>query len=153
MFGAWRKFEMEKKKRHPIRILFIVLGVFAAVTAISVLITLNSGRYPAPSSSPTKSASEIPGASSKVDDLELLDWKWERGDYDIRYLVGRVKNNSSRDYSYVQISINLYDKGKALVGSTMTNVNDLGSGEIWKFKAMVSEDSAYTAKLKSLTGF
>jgi hypothetical protein len=144
---------MEKKKRHPIRTLFIVLGVFATITAISVVLTINSGGYATPLSSSPKPANEISGSASKVPDLELLDWGWERGEYDICYIAGRVKNNSARDYTYAQIQITLYDKENAVVGSAMSNINGLGSGEIWKFKVMVSEDSAYTGRLKSLTGF
>lgn len=43
-------------------------------------------------------------------------------------------------YSYVQVTINLYDKDGNLIGSTLANVNNLEPGKTWKFKAIVIED-------------
>jgi len=54
----------------------------------------------------------------------------------VYYLEGIVKNNTSYDYSYVQITFNLYDAQGNAIGSAMDNINGLKSGGTWKFKAI-----------------
>lgn len=82
--------------------------------------------------------------------LVLDSWEWSNSRTE---LVGYVNNTSSMTYKYAQIQFNLYDNEGALVGSTMTNVNNLEPGDRWKFKAMVIYRDATVAKFKSLTGF
>lgn len=71
----------------------------------------------------------------------------------VRYIVGTVKNNSKKTYSYVQIQFNLYDASGAQVGSTMANVNNLEPGGLWKFKALILEDATASYKLLDITGW
>ena len=52
------------------------------------------------------------------------------------YIEGTVTNNSGRDLEYMQILIPTYDSEGNKVGSALANVNNLGDGETWKFKAM-----------------
>ena len=54
------------------------------------------------------------------------------------HIGGTVRNNSSKTYRYVQVSINLYDPSGAQVGSTMANVNNLEPHNDWKFRALVT---------------
>ena len=84
--------------------------------------------------------------------LEVLEHSVKNDAY-TRYIVGTVKNNSSREYSYVQVEINLYDDEGNQVGSTMDNTNNLEPGGTWKFKAIVLEDSATEYKIKDVSGF
>lgn len=70
-----------------------------------------------------------------------------------RYVVGTVKNNSSRSYGYVQVEINLYDSGGNQVGSTLDNTNNLEAGGTWKFKALILDDRATSYKVIKVTGF
>ena len=67
--------------------------------------------------------------------------------------MGTVKNNTKKQYKYVQVEINLYDKDGNQVGSTMSNVNNLEPGATWKFKAPVFEEKAASFKIKEVTGF
>lgn len=85
-------------------------------------------------------------------DLELLEYSTESDEFS-RYVVGRVKNNSDKNYSYVQVEISLYDDQGNQIGSTMDNVNNLASGGTWKFKAMILEDEAKKFEIKDITGF
>lgn len=83
----------------------------------------------------------------------VVNWKWKTGEYGNRYIVGTVKNNTNKQYSYVQIEFNLYDKSGAQVGSTMDNINNLEPQGTWKFEAIVMEDKATQAKLKGVSGW
>lgn len=68
------------------------------------------------------------------------------------YITGTIKNNTNKEYSYVQVEINLYDDDGSLVNSTIDNINNLEANGTWKFKAMATSDFA-TYKIKEVTGF
>ena len=70
-----------------------------------------------------------------------------------RYVTGVVTNNTDHAYRYVQVEINEYDKSLAVVGSTFANVDNLEAGEKWKFKALISEESATNFDIKNVTGW
>ena len=57
-------------------------------------------------------------------DLEVLQAKSVSNGYS-KYIIGMVKNNTDKTYSYVQISFNLYDDSGAQVGSSIDNINNL----------------------------
>lgn len=86
--------------------------------------------------------------------LEKGSLKFQVNEYGTGHVTGTIKNTGSKQYGYVQVSINLYDKDGALVGSTMTNVNNLEAGGIWKFEAIaIDADKASKCKVKGITGF
>ena len=68
------------------------------------------------------------------------------------YVVGTVKNNTNKNYSYVQIEISLYDAEGNLIGSALDNINNFEPNGTWKFKAMATEDFS-TYKIKDVTGW
>ena len=85
--------------------------------------------------------------------LELLPgWKFVQGPYS-GYITGSIRNNSARQYKYVQISFKLYDGTGVQVGSTSTNLSDFEGHGVWKFKAVVFEREARTCRVKDLSGF
>ena len=103
-------------------------------------------------------ATKVPATSvprrvvaTKVPAFELLEYKWQY-DGGLRYIVGSVRNMSAKQYRYVQVQFTLYDKDGAQVGSALANVNNLEAHGLWKFKAIVLEDSAMKAKFAELTG-
>lgn len=100
---------------------------------------------PAPST-PTK-----PAEPAKPN-LELLNSTTQKDDYST-YIVGTIRNNSDKEYSYVGVEINLYDKDGAQVGSTLANTTNLEAGGKWKFKAVVLEDGVKSFKIKDISGF
>lgn len=102
---------------------------------------------------PTSNVGSNKVSSDKTADLELVSFDWGRTEYGSRVIEGTVKNNSSKELSYVQITFALLDSDDAQVGSALDNVNNLAAGTTWKFKASVLEDSATTARVASLTGF
>ena len=68
-------------------------------------------------------------------------------------IVGVVKNNTDKDYSYLQISFTLYDIDGNVVGSAFANVNNIKAGGTWRFEAMFFEDNAATWELDEITGW
>lgn len=87
----------------------------------------------------------------KKEDLEVLEHSVVQDGY-FSYVVGKIKNNTNKTYSYVQVSINLY-KGESQAGSTLANVNNLEPGGTWEFKAMVTNDDFTSYKIVDVTGF
>lgn len=85
--------------------------------------------------------------------LEILDWDWKKGEFGIRTIQGTIRNNTSKKYSYLQITINLYDSSDNQVGNTLANICDLEPHGTWQFEAIVLEDSAVSAKITDLSGF
>ncbi|HOO52312.1 MAG TPA: FxLYD domain-containing protein, partial [Alphaproteobacteria bacterium] len=67
--------------------------------------------------------------------------------------VGILKNTTDREYGYVQIQFNLYDKDGVQVGSTLANVNNLEPQSTWKFEAGIIEENVTMFKVKDITGF
>ena len=68
-------------------------------------------------------------------------------------IVGVVKNNTNKDYSYLQITFTLYDIDGNVVGSAFANVNNIKAGGTWRFEAMFFEDNAATWELDEITGW
>ena len=73
--------------------------------------------------------------------------------YGAKAICGTVKNNSSRNYGYVHVEINLYDKNGNLIDSTLDNVNNLEGNATWKFQAPIINDNVATYKIKNITGY
>lgn len=67
-------------------------------------------------------------------------------------LVATVKNTTAREYKFVEIDFNLYDKDGAQIGHTMTSILNLEPGGVWKIKIPVIYKNVATFKLKVLKG-
>lgn len=70
-------------------------------------------------------------------ELELVD-KTTKSENGITYIVGTVKNNTNKTYSYVSIKINLYDSSNNQVGNTLDSISNLEPNGTWKFKCSTS---------------
>lgn len=122
-----------------------IVYALVALGVIAVLGVLVSSRGPQRGATPTAGRGQ-PG-------LEVVDFDWGRGQYGNTVLIGTVRNNTKKTYSYVQVEFNLYDENDVQVGSTLANVNNLEPGGTWRFEAIVLEGSARKARLKGVTGF
>lgn len=70
------------------------------------------------------------------------------------YAVGKITNNTSRTMNYMQVEIGLYDADGNVVGSAFDNVNNIGPGETWSFKALIWDTSGVaTFRVNGVTGF
>ena len=52
------------------------------------------------------------------------------------YVEGTVKNNTNKDYSYLQIEFVCYDTEGNNLGTALDNTNNLLADQTWKYKAM-----------------
>ncbi len=68
-------------------------------------------------------------------------------------ITGVLKNNTDKDYDYLQISFTLYDADGNVVDTAFTNVNNIKPGQTWKFEAMYFEESAVRWELDEITGW
>lgn len=77
------------------------------------------------------------------------------GSYDgfAYYVNGTIKNNTDKQYSYVQVTFNLYDASGAQIGTAMSNINNLEGNGTWKFKAIGGTENAASYKLAEITGW
>ena len=77
--------------------------------------------------------------------------------YGMSYTIeGSIKNNTSKKYSYVQVTFNLYDSDGAQIGSALAIINNLEADGLWKFKAIGSlgnGKSVASYKLMEITGW
>jgi hypothetical protein len=118
-------------------IMLIVIGIISEPTTVSKSTVL-------PSTVP----------ATTVESLELLKgWKVETGEYGTTTITGKVKNNTSKQYSYVQIQFNVYDKSGSQLGSAMANINNLEPNGTWKFNAVCVEEGIATARFKDVSGW
>lgn len=140
----------EKKKRRWPKVLAWVFGLPAALIFLLaiVVVFVENGTV-----STTTQGGVAQQESARKPNLELLEDKVEIGEYGNRYIVGAVKNNRNRKYSYVQITFALYDESGAQVGTALDNISDLEAGGTWRFKAIILEDSARQYKLAELSGW
>lgn len=141
--------EVRKKKKKRGWIVIIIIIVIAAAVASSMQGSGNNS-----SSNSTEPVSETAGAEqtqAPVQDLEVIDYSATADNY-LRYATGHIRNNTNKTYSYVQVEINLYS-GETLVGSTLDNVTNLAPGDVWEFKALITEDSADSFKIIDVTGW
>ena len=90
---------------------------------------------------------------SNVNKLKLVESHKCISDFGTKAICGTVKNESNHLYTYAEISFNLYDTDGNLVGSTLTNINNIDAGTIWKFQAYVTEDNATSYKFTGIEGF
>ena len=103
------------------------------------------------SSETNVSETSIPETEAKKEDLEILSYE-NLNDGMLRYVTGQVKNNTDKNYSYVQIEIKMY-KDDTVLGSTLDNMNNLGPGETWQFKAIITDNECNKYTIVGVTGF
>lgn len=74
-----------------------------------------------------------------------------RSQYGVRYVVGRIKNDTDRTLGFVAVKINLYDSAGVQVGNTSDFASNLEPGAVWEFKALVTEEKAVRFVVKEIT--
>lgn len=68
-------------------------------------------------------------------------------------IVGVVKNNTNKDYDYLQISFTLYDEMGNVVDTAFANINNIKSGGTWRFEAMYFDNTVTSWELDEITGW
>ena len=85
--------------------------------------------------------------------FELTGDRGYSDEYGVAYYIeGTVKNKTSKTYSYVQVTFNVYDESGSVIGSCLDNINNFEGNGTWKIEAICSGD-AKSVKSYKLTGF
>ena len=127
-----------------------------AIVLIAIFVVAIIGGAMGNSDSDTQDSKEQTGTTSvKKEDLELEDGHTGALDeYGIAYYIdGYVKNNSDKEFSYVQIEFITYDSEGNTLGSCIDNNSGLEADGRWKFKAICTGgvDKIASYKLKEIT--
>ena len=69
---------------------------------------------------------------STQEPLTIIDSKLEKEQYGGYSITGTAKAN--KDLSYAEVSAKCYGADGAVIGSYLTNMNNLGADETWNFK-------------------
>jgi hypothetical protein len=135
-----------------IKAIAIVLSVLMVISCLYYANTVSDNNTEDSINATKETDSTTTKDNRTAADLELLEYKAKSSHYSWS-VVGKIKNNTSHRYSYVQIQINLYDDEGNQVGSTMDNLNNLEPGGIWLFDAHVFEERATRFKIEDISGF
>jgi hypothetical protein len=123
----------------------IILGIFSA----GCTSTSSSTVTPVKTLTPLSKATAAVTTVSSQGDFTFVEDHSDKAD---GYIGGTIKSNTDKTYSYVQVSINLYDASGAQIGSTIANTNNLEPYGTWKYKAPVLYKDVATYKVMTVTG-
>jgi len=138
---------------HPGQELLIAGEVVPPPVTPTPSATAATPETPVPTPTPKPPTPTSPPYKRCFGDLCLEETHSTTDEYRIQYIVGTIVNTGRWTYSYVQVEINLYDAQGNLVGSTLDNVNNLGPGGRWKFKAVILEKGVAKYTIMNITGF
>ena len=147
-----------KKQNHTVRnvvlgfigfiiVCALILGGGDTTTVSNNNVSTNTGNE----SSNVSTNNSVQNNNAKQEKFTVIEHSTSNDGY-WTYIVGTIKNNTNKNYSYVQIEINLYDAEGNLVNSTLDNINNLEANGTWKFKAITTDDFS-TYKIKDVTGW
>jgi hypothetical protein len=72
------------------------------------------------------------------------------GDGNLIYAIGKLTNASDHQRFGVKVELDVFDAGKQKVGTATDYTLSIDPGKAWKFKALVTDRAAATAKLTSV---
>lgn len=124
--------------------------VWFLIIIILVIIGLAAGENNDTSKSTNKNNNNKTQTTKKQEALILEDGHTGSPDeYGFAYYIeGYVKNNSDKEYSYVQVEFTAYDAEGNVLDSCMDNNSGLEANGRWKFKAMCTSDADKIASYK-----
>jgi len=89
---------------------------------------------------------ENPNFQHFAPSLQILNPNLYSAEYDTN-IKGTIKNNSLNSYSYVSLTINVFDKDGCLLKSLYDSRTGLSSGSSWKFDVSTSEENVKSFKI------
>jgi hypothetical protein len=81
--------------------------------------------------------------------LEFSNMEMEKGDYDTT-VKGKIKNNSEKEYRYISVDIQYYNKKGAIVDSQITSAFDLKPGMSWDLNSSSISEYAESFEIVSV---
>ncbi len=144
-----------------------LLGAGIALTVIFFVIIAGSDlgeRSTSPSRQVEATASNTPApvaaaptpavaADDDASRFTVSSFTLHRNEYGGVSVGGVLQNNTGKEYSYVQIELNVYDKDGTQLGSDLANVNNLEPHARWKFETPIIQEGADSVKIKNITAF
>lgn len=148
---------IKKQKRHPAVIaMFVVIGILCVMAYMGNSIPSSTTTTPPSTTGGHETASSTPSppAPKVKSDLELLSSDGVfNSDINAIHITGKIKNNSGKTLSYVQIQFTLYDKSGSQVGTALANTNGLEPGNTWSYDAIGMAANISTFKVIDLSGY
>ena len=103
----------------------------------------------------------VESENTESEDANLIDGKFELINGELNavnenyssYIIGSLKNTTSKTYSYAQVTFNLYDADGAQIGTALDNINNWEPDGLWKFKAMILKQDVASYKLVKVQAF
>lgn len=143
-----------KKQVSKTKVIIIVIIFIAIIGGVA-----GSSKNPTGSDT-TKTNSGASGSTATTNNEKFTLEDGHTGstdEYGMSYNIeGSIKNNTDKQYSYVQVTFNLYDSDGAQIGTALANINNLEANGLWKFKAIGSlgnGKSVASYKLMEITGW
>lgn len=107
------------------------------IVIIAIIIVAIAGGASGSSDSDNSSNS---GTNKKKEKLSLVEHNISDDSNEFAmYIEGKIKNNTEKEYSYVQVTFKTYDKDGNNLGSCLDNSSALDANGVWKFKAICTE--------------
>lgn len=136
--------------KHPVLYTIIIIVIIGVVAGSSGNTNNNTTQ--------TNGGSSETTSSTKKEKFTLEEGHTGSSDqYGMSYTIeGSIQNNTDKQYSYVQVTFNLYDSDGAQIGTALANINNLEANGLWKFKAIGSlgdGKSVANYKLMEITGW
>lgn len=128
----------------------IILGVVGFILFWAFVLTITDSS-PVSNNNNTNNSGQNANTNTQQEKFSVIEHSTKNDEY-WTYIIGTIKNNTNKNYSYVQIEINLYDADGNLVDSTFDNVNNLEANGTWKFEAMATNEFT-TYKIKDIIGW
>lgn len=138
--------------KRKLKIAGLILGDWLVLAFLVGVFSRGPATMPETTAPVVEAHAPSPPPEQPKPDLELLTKSGEVNEYAIT-ISGSIRNNRPKDYRYVQVVFDLYDKGGAKVGTAMANVSGLAHGETWKSKAVSAKPEATDYKLAAITGW
>lgn len=134
-----KKEKRDKRNKVILTIIFVIFGLFLILDGLSKIEQATNGN------------TDAPADEQKQSNIEYIqEPAFVTGEYDVRYVSGKIKNNTGRDYDYCQIVIALYDADGNLLGTTLDNTNSFKKDVTWLFNAIVTYENAVSFEVDSV---
>lgn len=131
----------------------VVLGI-AGLIGIGLYVGNSASKSPAVTPAVTPVAAISSPAPEPQVALELVGKpNGVVNEFGYMTITGRVKNNSSKNYTYAQITFIVTNNAGEQVGSALGNINNLQAGATWKFSAVSLAAGGTRFKLGSISGW
>lgn len=90
--------------------------------------------------------------NTNFNNFEISNIKECRVEGGFKAICASVKNNSNKDYKFVQVKIKLFDNNNNIIHNTATSASDLEKGQSWNFSVAVLNEKASSFQIKDIIG-